>query len=356
MVPPQLDRDWLRNAALLTTVGVILFAVLTILFVDLVTGGVPAGADQDAVPPPSPVEERRDAEPAPDEVDEPVADAPTGPSEPGAGADPAPAPVEDRVEPIAEPEPGGADAGARRVPAPAPVDNALDLITVRDDNGFFFDMPPGWRERRLQPSLGEDPLASDYDVIFESPGGEQRIAVSVWDAAERAAFPAWVMSVAGGMRSVDGNHPTNAYIAGLPALVVGEAETPTSPLRYAAFLAKHDRYVRIAWSSPDGSVGSTDFMRTLATFDWPDVTTTKQGQPVRPPETARETDEATAGIAGGEGGEGGEGAIEPGSAAGGAGDSARDGGMSRPNQAPRLQLPAGLYFPSEHLYAAPTTP
>jgi hypothetical protein len=110
------------------------------------------------------------------------------------------------------------------------------------------------------------------------------------------------------MRPVDGAYPTNAFIAGEPALVVGEAESPTSPLRYAAFLAKGDSYLRIAWSAPTGAVRSTDYLRALATFQWPSA------------------DEAS----------------DP------ANDSAAIGAG---NQAPPLRLPAGLYFPSDSLFS-----
>lgn len=338
MMPPEPDRAWLRNAALLTTAGVILFAVLTVLFIDLI-GGSGAGAPVDAgdTPPVAvPVEESRagDVNGAPSDTAAAISEAdsagaPEGDMEGNADAD------SDTDAPIGalslegsganQDEEGGAEDGldapsdgqagsavaaspvdpSLNVPFPPSVGSATDLEAFRDSEaGFGFQLPPGWQRTRVTPDLDRDPMAADYDVIFESPDESQRIAVSVWDAAERADFKTWVLSAAGGMRPVDGAYPTNAFIAGEPALVVGEAESPTSPLRYAAFLAKGGSYLRIAWSAPTGAVRSTDYLRALATFQWPSA------------------DEAS--------------------------DSAAQGAG---NQAPPLRLPAGLYFPSDSLFS-----
>jgi hypothetical protein len=346
MMPPEPDRAWLRNAALLTTAGVILFAVLTVLFIDLIGGsgaGAPVGAG-DTPPVAVPVDESRagDVNGAPSDTAAAISEAdsagaPEGDAEGDAEGDregnaeadsDTDAPIgalsiaegganqneegdaENGLDAPSDDQAGSAVAASPvdpslNVPFPPSVGSATDLEAFRDgEAGFGFQLPPGWQRTRVTPDLDRDPMAADYDVIFESPDQAQRIAVSVWDAAERADFKTWVLSAAGGMRPVDGAYPTNAYIAGEPALVVGEAESPTSPLRYAAFLAKGGSYLRIAWSAPTGAVRSTDYLRALATFQWPSA------------------DEAT--------------------------DSATQGAG---NQAPPLRLPAGLYFPSDSLFS-----
>lgn len=209
------------------------------------------------------------------------------------------------------------DAGAPADASPAPPAMApppAGWRVYRDAvHGLALMLPEGWREAAVEPAGELAALLPDHDVVFESPDGGQRLAVSTWGAAERPPFAEFAASAVAGMQPVDGLWPTNAFVAGVPALVVGAPEAPTTPLSYAVLLEHDDRYHRIAWSAYDGARDATVFARALATLAWTAV-------------------------------------ADPAAPADGALDALRP--LDAP-MVPRLDLPSGVYFPSEALFGAP---
>jgi len=138
--------------------------------------------------------------------------------------------------------------------------------------GFEMQVPGGWRRAEV---AGTAPDGAERDVIFEHPDGDARLAVSAWPAPADAAFSDFASGVAAaGMVSVDGRQPTNALIAGDPALVVGDRERPTAPVRFAALLGHGDRFYRVAWSGAGPAADSSIFLRALISLTWDDTAST----------------------------------------------------------------------------------
>ncbi|MEO8082814.1 MAG: hypothetical protein ABI780_03265 [Ardenticatenales bacterium] len=208
--------------------------------------------------------------------------------------------------------PPSADAGP---PGAAPLDGAIVIpngYRRYDDaqHGFALRVPSDWREAHRSAAPADSDASPDYDVIFESASGEQRLAVSVWDASGRPAFDGWLPSASTGMQPLDdgATHtgdavPYNAFLGGEPSLVLGAAETPVSHLAYAAFLQHGERYLRVAWADMTGLTRPDDVLGALASFGW-------------------------------------------------VGDELITGSAKGPNQVPRLSLPQGVYWPSEALFGA----
>ena len=200
----------------------------------------------------------------------------------------------------------GADAAASEVDAAFIVPAGYRRY---DDpqHGFSLRVPAGWREARRSATPGDAAEAPDYDVVFEAEGGEQRLAVSVWSAADRPPFDAWLPTVAAGLRPLDDGAapsegvPFNAFLAGESAVVLGAPETAVSRLAYAAFLAHGERYLRIAWADLTGVTRPDEILGALASFGW-------------------------------------------------VGDDIVTGSAAPPNQVPRLALPQGSYWPSATLF------
>jgi hypothetical protein len=136
--------------------------------------------------------------------------------------------------------------------------------------GFELELPEDWREATIEPAPMAVAEIADHDVAFEQPDTRARIAVSVWDAAGRAPFALWLGIVARGMVAVDGQLPTNAWVAGQPALVVWSPDTPTTPAHYGVFLERDGRYYRLTYSATDGGAGIGTFLRALVTLTWND--------------------------------------------------------------------------------------
>ncbi len=178
-------------------------------------------------------------------------------------------------------------------------------------HGFSMRVPADWREAHRSAGPGDDAGMPDYDVVFEAPEGEQRLAVSIWGAGERPPFETWLQSAVAGLRPLDdgaaagtvdeGGVPYNAFLAGEPSLVLGAGETPVSHLSYAAFLQHADRYVRIAWADMTGLTRPDDVLGALASFGW-------------------------------------------------VGDDLVTGTAPQANQVPWLRLPHGVYWPSDVLF------
>jgi len=339
MIPADVRAQLLRNARSLGLLAAGAFVALTLGFLQLlgaadgrVVGEGDAVPDFTASPPaPGAATDAEAAQPAGDPEDVGIT-ADAAPGDPGSSRDGMGA-QDDAPGVAAAQAPTGGDApdptgygaaspaGEGAVSAPRAAAPLAGWRIYQDEpNGVSLMLPDGWREALPLPSAELAARLPDHDVVFESPDGGQRLAVSTWGALERPPFGDFVATVVAGMQPVDGLWPTNAFIAGVPALVVGAPEGPTTPLSYAAFLEHQDRYYRIAWSAYDGARDTTVFARALATLAWPAQT----GSPELPGPEAPDA----------------------------AANALR---LGEAPMVPRLELPAGVYFPSEALFgeAAP---
>lgn len=293
MVPPNLRQDWLRNSLLLLGVFVALIAFSIWTLYRMFVGGAPAIGGLDAVP----------MEPLTVAPSAPVPAAAVG----VAGPEGAAAPVDPEAA-LVEPPPDAVvpdparlipdPAAAPRFPAQAGEAPETFVVEAVEGLGASFVRRAAWRRAAVSFDEGDAAHQADVDLVLEAPDAGSRLALSAWNAGERAPFELWVLSVAGGMRSVDGQYPTNAVIGALPALIVGDPESPITPVRYAAFLDRGTHYVRLAWSGGGASADPYDFARALVTLAWDDT-------------------------------------LEA------------DGGA---DTVPALDLPSGLYYPSEQLF------
>ena len=222
----ELGDEWLRNVGMVGVFTAILFVVLLGVFFFL----VPLSRQREAAS----TQERET------------------PTPPAAGLEAAPTPT-----------PVGVTG-----PLPTEAEPVGALAAWTDERyGFRVLLPERWRPATVDGAEG--PLgAADYDVVFEDPATGARLAASVWEAAGWASFGAWATAAAPGYTSVDGGWPTNAVVAGHPALVVWSPETPTSPLRYAALLEVDGRFYRLAHTAPDGGGSVADFARALVSLGW----------------------------------------------------------------------------------------
>lgn len=319
MIPPEVRAQLLRNARSLGLLAVGAFVALTLGFLQLlgavdqrVSGENEAVPDFTATPPAQASAVALDGG-AGDPSSAPVGSDGRSEAAPGTGdvaGGSADAPLT-ALSDAATTDDGGADAPPMAVASPL-----AGWQTYADtEHGIALSLPDGWRQAQPLPNSDLAARLPDHDVVFESPDAVQRLAISTWDAAERPPFTEFVSTVVAGMQPVDGLWPTNAFIAGEPALIVGAPEAPTTPLAYAAYLEHADRYYRIAWSAYDGARDTTVFARALATLAW-SAAASPSGLP---------------------------GPLAPDAWA----------GPARPGDAPmvpRLDLPAGVYYPSEALF------
>lgn len=225
-------------------------------------------------------------------------------------ADPSPGAITRAPAGRAAAPPSAPDAGP---PGASPLDGSIVVpngYRRYDDarHGFSLRVPSDWREAHRSADPADGAASPDDDVVFESASGEQRLAVSVWGAADRPPFDGWLPIAAVGMQPLDDGAvhaddavPYNAFLGGEPAVVLGAAETPVSHLAYAAFLQHGERYVRVAWADMTGLTRPDDVLGALASFGW-------------------------------------------------VGDDLITGSDKGPNQVPRLSLPQGVYWPSEALF------
>ncbi len=297
MIPPNLRQDWLRNTGLLLTLFVTLLAFLSWTLYRTVFGaGAPVIGGVEAVPMEPASVQLINSEPAPES-------AASGPAESDA---PAPEEPVDGAESVF----GGIAPIESERPrfAPQEAESTENFLIERIDGlGASFVRRGQWSRAEVLLAEGDGPDQADIDVILEAPDGGSRLALSAWNATERVPFELWVLSVAGGMRSIDGQYPFNAMIGGVPALIVGDPETPTSPVRYAAFLDRDSYFIRLAWSGGGPSADPYDFARALVTLNWDD---------------------------------------SPGAAVDAAANAASDF-----DTVPAFDLPNGLYYPSDSLFA-----
>lgn len=266
---PDLQRDWPRHLLGLGLLAIFAFVVLTLAFLRVIEGLDPAVVGESQAVPDAPATPGGAGDgPAPSDGE--GSDAETGsPDDPAVGG-------------LSEPGEGaeGAPDGAARDALPPASSIAPDpqlplapegFVWARDEQlGLRVHVPEGWRSAVPEPDEVQATYAADYDRIFEAPDGSERLAFSEWEAEGRAPLLLFVPSVAEGMRSVGGEQPFNARISGHPALLLSGSESPTTPLRYAAFLERAGRYVRVTWATYDGDPDATAFQRALASVHWPD--------------------------------------------------------------------------------------
>jgi hypothetical protein len=157
---------------------------------------------------------------------------------------------------------------------PSPRSDAAPVRYVNGRYGFEMAVPAGWRRAELREAA-PPARAADYDLVWEDPATGARISVSAWDSAGATSFLLWSAILAGGMEPVAGiepvagQAPTNALVAGRPALLVRAPETPATPARYAAFFEHEGSYFRVEYSAQDGGAALTDFARALLSLRWP---------------------------------------------------------------------------------------
>ncbi len=173
---------------------------------------------------------------------------------------------------------GTGPAGDAMLPSPAHGGSPERYSDPR--YGFELTVPAEWR-RATVATEPRQTLAADYDVVWEHPDTGARLAVSAWDADTVTSFGLWSALLGAGMQSVDGRMPTNAVVAGQPALLLWAAETPTTPARWAVFLAHGDTYYRVAYAAQDGGAAIADYARALATLRWPGEASTPLMLPLR---------------------------------------------------------------------------
>lgn len=178
--------------------------------------------------------------------------------------------------------PAGA-SGPVRGPLPIPPGADRELLPYRDEAaGFAFQRLASWEARTPGPVEDED--GRSRTVVFEDPDSRARLAVTVWPG--RGATPparAWVEQQAPGMDSVDDHWPTEAVVAGVPAVIVWRDESPDAPARYAAFVRRGGDLVRIAYAASDGGALLGEFARALVTLEWEDGDTTDLVPPLPRP-------------------------------------------------------------------------
>lgn len=167
-----------------------------------------------------------------------------------------------------------AQSGPVTGPLPVPPGAGRDLVPYRDAaGGFAFERLASWEART--PGRIEDDDGRSRTVVFEERGSRARLTVTVWPG--RGATPparAWVEEQAPGMDSVDGRWPTEAVVAGVPAVIVWRDESPDAPARYAAFVRHGGDLVRVAYAASDGGALLGEFARALVTLEWEDGDTT----------------------------------------------------------------------------------
>ena len=179
------------------------------------------------------------------------------------------------------PAPGGASSGAlaaRTVHAAEAQPGVLPTQTHPSQPrrysdpafGFQVMLPDNWQAAEVHADDATPIDAADYDVVFEEPESHARMSFSVWANPAQIPLNMWIMDAGSGMRSVRDQWPTNAFIAGAPALVMWSPETPATPARYGAFFVHDQQYWRVLYSADDGGVAAADFVRALRTLGWSD--------------------------------------------------------------------------------------
>jgi len=190
-----------------------------------------------------------------------------GPSGPAASA-PTETQGPDRVA-IRKPERSGPGA----VPGPIPTQSgeSADIVTYSDPVfGFRLDHLETWKPVVVETHGGAFALTrKQYNVLFVHQGSPGRLAVTVLDdvpVGERD-----LVSLAAlldpEMKPVDGRKPTNATIAGRPALIVWRQETPIAPTTYAAVLHDAGTAYAIQYEAADGGRMLEEFLRAIVTFE-----------------------------------------------------------------------------------------
>jgi len=143
------------------------------------------------------------------------------------------------------------------------------LHNYRDPrDGFEVIVDATWRAVALEGGR-RDPLpAAAYSVTFAQSGTGARMSIRRWQVADAIGVDRWAVDVASGSVSVNGRMPTNAMIAGVPAVLVWSPESPVVPARYEAFFRRGGQIYGVAYAAYDGGRAATDFIRLLVTLEW----------------------------------------------------------------------------------------
>ena len=182
--------------------------------------------------------------------------------------------LEDAGSPSTAPADQGLQAESLPIPEnpslsePAPM--AGQSMNVGDfETGFTTHLPADWK--RVETRTMEIPVeGASQNWAFESPSTGARIAIGTWRSQGLAPLSIWALEASNGMRSVDGEWPQNANIAGRPALVLWSPAQAGAPARYAAFLESDESYICIAYTAYDGGQAMPTFMQALAGFELPE--------------------------------------------------------------------------------------
>jgi hypothetical protein len=162
---------------------------------------------------------------------------------------------------------GGAELARGAALLPSPVAGRAPVDYQDPRYGFRLSVPGGWRQASVADE-DRPALAADYDLVWEDPDSRARLSVSAWEGSRLTSFLLWTALVGAGMQSIDGQLPTNAVVAGQPALLLWAAESPSSPTRYALFLEHGGTFYRLAYGAHDGGAALGDFARALVSLRW----------------------------------------------------------------------------------------
>lgn len=201
----------------------------------------------------------------------PAGDASAPGTLPGAAeqAETAPAPTDGSASSPGLPAsavPTATAAGGR--PLVPPAGTTVRLETFSDPQGDFqLKMDRSWQATETG-GAGASPPAAERDLTFVHPDTGARLAVSIWDAGADVALDRLALDLAPGLAPVDGRRPSNAMVAGEPAIVLWAPESPAVPAVYAAFFEHQGRVYRVAYAANDGGAALLDFVRLLVTLEW----------------------------------------------------------------------------------------
>jgi len=154
------------------------------------------------------------------------------------------------------------------LPLVVPAGERVRLDTYRDPGGQFqLQVDQSWRSATAEADGAPLP-AADFDVIFVDPDTGARMALSHWDLGVELPLHRAAMSLAPGQAPVNSAGPTNAVVAGEPALLLWAPESPVQPAVYTALLEHEARLYRLAYAAGDGGAGLLDFTRLLVSLEW----------------------------------------------------------------------------------------
>ncbi len=153
-------------------------------------------------------------------------------------------------------------------PLAVPAGRQAPLETYRDPEGDFqVEIPRTWQAAVIDGSTAPWP-AADQDVIWIQPDSGARLAVSMWQLGAQVPLPRAALEFAPGQAPVSANGPTNAMVAGVPALVLWAPESPVLPAVYTTLLQHEGAVYRVSYAANDGGAALVDYVRLLVSLEW----------------------------------------------------------------------------------------